>query len=107
MHNDLRDNAVPNPDTGGWRDDRVTTRFRSPEIWIVFAVHVFVPVNLLFVAYQNYALFIPFYAATCFMLVAKVVYGNGFLHGLFGKTVLRRLGNVFANARASNSIDGR
>jgi peptidoglycan/LPS O-acetylase OafA/YrhL len=64
---------------------------RVPD-WIVFAVYVLV--NLLFVANQNYALFIPFYAATCFMLVAKVVYGNGFLHGLFGKTVLRRLGNV-------------
>ena len=57
-------------------------------------VGVYVLVNLMFVAQQNYTLFIPFYVFTCFLLVAKVVYGDGVLHDLFSNALMRYVGNV-------------
>jgi peptidoglycan/LPS O-acetylase OafA/YrhL/cellulose synthase/poly-beta-1,6-N-acetylglucosamine synthase-like glycosyltransferase len=50
--------------------------------------------NLLFVAQQDYYRFIPVYLVTSFLLVAKVVYGDGFLHRIFRSEILSRLGRV-------------
>ena len=50
--------------------------------------------NLLFVEQQNYYRFVPVYLITCFALVAKVAYGEGFLHRLFCAAPLVRLGRI-------------
>lgn len=55
---------------------------------------VYVAANLLFVAGQNWYYFVPVYFFTSFALVAKVVYGSGFLHKMFCWRPLRQLGNV-------------
>jgi peptidoglycan/LPS O-acetylase OafA/YrhL len=50
--------------------------------------------NLLFVDQQNYYRFVPVYLFTSFALVAKVAYGDGFLHRIFCATPLVRLGRI-------------
>ena len=50
--------------------------------------------NLLFVDQQNYYRFVPLYLVTSFALVAKVVYGDGFLHKVFCAPALVSLGRV-------------
>jgi len=47
-----------------------------------------------FVDQQNYYRFIPLYLVTSFALVAKVVYGEGFLHKIFCVPALVNLGKV-------------
>src|SRR5439155_7157570 len=46
----------------------------------VIVVAVYALANLIFVAQQDYVRFIPVYLVTSFLLVAKVVYGDGLLH---------------------------
>jgi peptidoglycan/LPS O-acetylase OafA/YrhL len=50
--------------------------------------------NLVFVDQQNYYRFIPLYLVTSFALVAKAVYGEGFLHKIFCVPALVNLGKV-------------
>ena len=55
---------------------------------------VYVLANLMFVTNQDYYRFIPVYLVTSFLLVAKVIHGDGLLHRMFHWEVLRRLGKV-------------
>lgn len=67
-----------------------------------FVVHVpdaavallYVAANILFVLDQNWYRFIPVYFVTSGVLVAKIVYGRGFLHRVFCLGPLSRLGNI-------------
>jgi exopolysaccharide production protein ExoZ len=55
---------------------------------------VVVVVNLLFVVDQNYYHFIWIYAVTSTFLVAKTIYGQGFLNRIFCVKPMRTLGNL-------------
>ncbi|HKU86704.1 MAG TPA: glycosyltransferase family 2 protein [Casimicrobiaceae bacterium] len=71
-----------------------TVRSRMSGISDLVVIVAYAFGNLLFVDQQNYYRFIPVYLVTSFALVAKVVYGDGFLHRVFCLPVLIVLGRV-------------